>query len=68
MTEDHRPRLPGCMMLLFVALTACDAQSDFDQCVDQKQKQYKAKNPDASYATLVNRRETFERECIHLKR
>lgn len=54
-------------LVAVLGLAACESQSRFQQCVDERQKQFKAKNPDAPYSVLVNRRETFERECAHLK-
>lgn len=48
-------------------LAACQSQSRFELCVNERQTQFKAKNPDATYAVLTNRREVFERECSHLK-
>jgi hypothetical protein len=55
------------LLVTALGLSACDSQTRFQQCVDERQKQFKTKNPDAPYSLLVNRRETFERECVHLK-
>ena len=59
---------PIVLSVFTVALGACTSSSSrFDQCVEERQRQFKQKNPDAPYSLLVNRREAFERECSHLK-
>jgi|GEM_PF-5363065 len=58
---------PLVVLLTTIGLAACQSQSRFETCVEDRQKQFKAKNPGAPYSLLVNRREVFERECSHLK-
>lgn len=51
------------LLLAAAALMTAGCASEFDQCVEAKQDEFKRANPTENWENLVRARERFETEC-----
>ena len=53
------------VLIVFVLAAGCS--NKYDECVEQQKKDYRERNPKASYALIQSRQSDFELMCSKFK-
>jgi hypothetical protein len=59
--------LQAMLIVLLVLMSLAGCGSAYDECLAQERKEYRDRNPQASYGQVAARQDDFERSCSNLK-